>query len=176
MTNVITHDFDVYKEFRPKTILRSIVHSLNNDVLNHIYSYLIPDDIDFSQHICVHYTEKCHEKMMYRKRTIVLKYYDFIFQLARQVWANVCADDENETIFPNYRHHAICFRRKNVNQIRFPLHFEKIYQNRIFWMKLFVEMTIDFRFHSSYFCNSEYHLMKDIYLFEDKYNSWFKLN
>ena len=175
MTNIITHDFYTHEEFHPKTILRSTITSLNNDVLNHIYSYLIPDCIDFTRHINIVYTEKIHDQMMYRTRCIVLNYYDFVFQLARQLWFN---DSMSKTIvddhiFPHYRQHSLCFRK---SQIKHPTHFAVIENNLIFWMKLFVELAIDFRFHDVYLCNSEYHLMKNINTMEDKYISWFKLN
>ena len=122
MTNLVTFDFDTFEELYIKNIfIHTFVHCyLNDDVIERIYSFLLPDTINFSRPIKICYEAKNHATWEWDIRSTNLKYYDFIFQISRHVWANYL--DDVDFLFPCYRHQNSSFRYNNSNQITYPIH------------------------------------------------------
>lgn len=172
MTNIIPFDYDHYKEFHPKTILFSLMKDvLNDDVIERVYEYLVPSYIDFGRPIQIYYDIRKHDFLEYDLRYVTLKYYDFIFQCARHIWASFIAS--SEFLFPSYRHESYAFRRLKRDQYMYPLHFEYMKKYRILWMKLFMELACDFRESKSYYNTYFKNLSLNKSIMERKYIAWF---
>ena len=158
---------DRYKKLHVRQIFMTLFNNiaLNCDIMECIYSCLIPSKSVLNREIRIIYETNCHQACdyyIYNHNDLTL--YDFIFQLTRYVWTTYFIG--NNFIFPRHYHETYGFR----NNPDPPFYYLKeIQKYKLHWMKLFMELACDFEDKHFFHCTYDQSLSKYSYALNSKY-------
>jgi hypothetical protein len=163
-----------YNELHIYSIFTTIFNNiaLNCDIMEYIYSYLMPDESILRSDMLVMYETNIHNSCNYYMfNRIELVYYDFICKCARHMWASSLSN--NKYLFPRHYYESDCFRY-GVDSIHFiPLPYAKMYMDKLPWMVLFMELACDFKDSCVFYSTYDQSRTINIRELNTKYLNWF---
>ena len=178
MTNIISYDFHKLSEIHPKTIYTQIFcntfQRLNDDIMNHVYDFLVPQELDYQRLFQFIYETKDRNTQHTTIHFLKMPFYDFIIQFMKAIWFKHTHMSQDMIILPYLRNDRLLFTRNHLFDFHgsFPIHCMTIEDHSLSWMKLFIELLSDFHMKKEYHC-LYYEYPKEL---NKKYINWLNIN